>query len=288
MGSGSYSFASRSLRAEEEGYYSKSSTEIFSKNLNNAMNPNGVDIRESRDSAEHPNSVAIIIALDVTGSMGSIPLHLVRDGLPTIMQKIIDAGVKDPQVLFVAIGDHECDEAPLQVGQFESSDALLDHWLTKVWIESGGGGNGGESYSLAHYFAANHTSIDCFEKRGQKGFLFTIGDEPTLKTYPARAIKNIMGTAEAKEYDKTELLEAAQKSYNVFHLHVKQGSNGRSEKVMNGWKEFMGDNLIIVEDKLEIPQTIAKIVVEGTTKKESFINPTESVKITMDDYSEML
>ena len=215
--------------------------------------------------------------------MGSIPLHLVRDGLPTIMQKIIDAGVKDPQVLFVAIGDHECDRAPLQVGQFESSDALLDHWLTKVWIESGGGGNGGESYSLAHYFAANHTSIDCFEKRGQKGFLFTIGDEPTLETYPARAIKNIMGTAEAKEYDKTELLEAAQKSYNVFHLHVKQGSNGRSEKVMNGWKEFMGDNLIIVEDKLEIPQTIAKIVVEGTTKKESFINHAES-----DDYSEML
>lgn len=288
MGSGGYSFSSRSARAEEEGYYSKSSTEIFSKNLNNAMNPNGVDIRESRDSAEHPNSVAIIIALDVTGSMGSIPLHLVRDGLPTIMQKIIDAGVKDPQVLFVAIGDHECDRAPLQVGQFESSDALLDHWLTKVWIESGGGGNGGESYSLAHYFAANHTSIDCFEKRGQKGFLFTIGDEPTLETYPARAIKNIMGTAEAKEYDKTELLEAAQKSYNVFHLHVKQGSNGRSKKVMNGWKEFMGDNLIIVEDKLEIPQTIAKIVVEGTTKKESFINPTESEKITSDDYSEML
>ena len=287
MGSGSYSFASRSARAEEEGYYSKSSTEIFSKNLNNAMNPNGVDIRESRDSAEHPNSVAIIIALDVTGSMGSIPLHLVRDGLPTIMQKIIDACVKDPQVLFVAIGDHECDRAPLQVGQFESSDALLDHWLTKVWIESGGGGNGGESYSLAHYFAANHTSIDCFEKRGQKGFLFTIGDEPTLQTYPARAIKNIMGTAEAKEYDKTELLEAAQKSYNVFHLHVKQGSNGRSKQVMNGWKEFMGDNLIIVEDKLEIPQTIAEIVVKGKNKNQS-TNQAEPVRITLDDSSEML
>ena len=45
----------------------------------------------------------------------------------------------------------------------------------------------------------------------------------------------------------------------------------------------MGDNLIIVEDKLEIPQTIAKIVVEGTTKEESFINHAES-----DDYSEML
>lgn len=287
MGSGGYSFSSRSLRAESEGYATKSSGEIFSRSMNSAMSPNGIDIRESRDSEEHPNSVAIIIALDVTGSMGSIPLYLIREGLPAIMQKIIDSGVKDPQVLFLAIGDHEYDRSPLQVGQFESSDELLDHWLTKVYIESGGGGNGGESYSLAHYFAANHTSIDCFEKRGQKGFLFTIGDEPTLPDYPARVIKNIMGCPEAREYDSLELLEAARKKYNVYHLHLKQGSNGRSERVMDGWKQLIGNDLIIVEDKYSIAETIEKIVVTNIIK-ESFTNPAEPVRITLDDSSELM
>lgn len=287
MGSGGYSFSSRSLRAESEGYATKSSGEIFSRSMNSAMSPNGIDIRESRDSEEHPNSVAIIIALDVTGSMGSIPLYLIREGLPAIMQKIIDSGVKDPQVLFLAIGDHEYDRSPLQVGQFESSDELLDHWLTKVYIESGGGGNEGESYSLAHYFAANHTSIDCFEKRGQKGFLFTIGDEPTLPDYPARVIKNIMGCPEAREYDSLELLEAARKKYNVYHLHLKQGSNGRSERVMDGWKQLIGNDLIIVEDKYSIAETIEKIVVTNIIK-ESFTNPAEPVRITLDDSSELM
>ena len=288
MGGGSYSSSSRSMRAEYEGYATKSATEIFSRNLNSAMSPNGIDIRESRDSEEHPNSVAIIIALDVTGSMGSIPLYLVREGLPAIMQKIIDSGIKDPQVLFLAIGDHEYDRVPLQVGQFESSDELLDHWLTKVYIESGGGGNGGESYSLAHYFAANHTSIDCFEKRGQKGFLFTIGDEPTLPDYPARAIKNIMGCPEAREYDSLELLEAARKKYNVYHLHLKQGSNGRSERVMDGWKQLIGNDLIIVEDKYSIAQTIEKIIVESVNKKEIFTNSAEPASVTLDDSSDVM
>ena len=69
------------------------------------------------------------------------------------MDKIIQSGIKDPQVLFLAIGDHECDTSPLQVGQFESSDELLEHWLTHVWLEGGGGGNRGESYALAWHFA---------------------------------------------------------------------------------------------------------------------------------------
>ena len=168
MGGGTYSSTTRHERAVTSGYYSKPKEEIFKqREINNAMNPYGISIRESRDSVEHPNSLAIILALDVTGSMGSIPHHLVKDGLPDIMQGIIDKGLKDPQLLFLAIGDHECgDKAPLQVGQFESSDELLDKWLTDVFLEGGGGSNEGESYLLAWYFASLHTSIDCLEKRG--------------------------------------------------------------------------------------------------------------------------
>lgn len=261
MGMGAYSLDSRSVRAEKLGFKVKGVYEIFSQqSLNDAMNPNGVVVRESRDSAEHPNSLSIILALDVTGSMGSIPHYLVQEGLPNIMGKIIQSGIKDPQLLFLAVGDHECDNCPLQVGQFESSDELLDKWLTQVYLEGGGGGNAGESYLLAWYFAGFHTSIDCFEKRKEKGFLFTIGDEPTLPEIPVKALESIMGKGQYKNYAAPVLLDKAREFYHVYHLHIKQTAAGREKKTMDGWKQLMGDHLILVDNYEEISKIIPQIV----------------------------
>ena len=261
MGHGGYSSSRRAIVADAAGYSTKSAREIFTeRTINSAMNPNGLDIRESRDSDEHPNSVAVILGLDVTGSMGSIPHFLVKEGLPHIMQTIIDKGIKDPQLLFLGIGDHECDDAPLQVGQFESNDGLLDHWLTTVFIEGGGGGNQGESYHLAWYLAGYHTSIDCFEKRNKKGFLFTIGDEPDLKDIPKHALERIMGPGKQTGFSNVELLDKAREMYHVYHLHLRQGSNGNRQDVMDGWKQLIGENLVIIERKEEVASKIAEIV----------------------------
>lgn len=263
MGHGFYSVDDRATRAASVGYSTKPAREIFSqRSINNAMNPHGVQVRESRDSAEHPNSVAIILALDVTGSMGSIPHHLVKEGLPKIMGRIIQSGTPDPQLLFLAVGDHECDRSPLQVGQFESNDELLDKWLTDVYLEGGGGGNAGESYLLAWYFAGFHTSIDCFEKRKQKGFLFTIGDEPTLPDVPAQALKKIMGSGQHETYAATTLLDKTRELYHVFHLHIRQTSAGSRQETMDGWKQLMGDHLIILDRHEDVSKVIPEIIAE--------------------------
>ena len=263
MGGGSYSYSDRMERSSSLGYDTKSAREIFTeRSMNNAMDPSGIMLREARDSKEHPNSVPVVMALDVTGSMGSIPHFLVKEGLPSMMDKIIKDGVPDPQVLFLGIGDHECDRAPLQVGQFESSDALLDHWLTKLYIESGGGGNDGESYHLAWFFAGRYTSTDHFEKRGKKGILFTVGDEPVLKEIPSRAQKDIMGDGQYSDMTSAELLDKAREKYEVFHLHLMQGSNGNNPRVKDGWKQLLGDNVIFVQRKEEVAQIIADKVLE--------------------------
>jgi hypothetical protein len=268
MGHGEYSADMRSLRATSFGYYTKSSSEIFSsKQINSAMNPHGVQLRESRDSNDHPNSLAIVLALDVTGSMGSIPHHLVKDGLPTIVDNIIKKGVKDPQILFLGIGDHECDSSPLQVSQFESSDELLDKWLTSIYLEGGGGGNDGESYLLAWYFAGHRTAIDCFEKRSQKGFLFTIGDEPCLNVVPKSKIQGIMGEGQYEDFNSKVLLDKAREKYNVYHIHVRETSSGSRQKVMDGWKQLMSDNLIIANRHEEIPDLIANTIIEKYSQK---------------------
>src|SRR6218665_318442 len=261
MGGTRYDFGAREDRAKKVGYASKSASEIFTQNAlrmaHESMNPNGVIFREARDSEVHPNTVPIILGLDVTGSMGHIPHELIKEGLPKLMGGIIQGGVPDPALLFLGIGDHECDRYPLQVGQFESGDEELDMWLTRTYIEGGGGGNAGESYLLAWYFAAFHTKTDAFEKRGQKGLLFTVGDELGLKTLPASAIKEIMGQGQ-QTYTHLELLAEAKKRYDVYHISVLHSGQAISADVE--WKELLGQNCLSIEDHREIPNVIKKII----------------------------
>jgi hypothetical protein len=267
MGGGSYSVSARTERATSLGYFTKSVHETFSqKSINNAMNPFGVKLRESRDSTEHPASLAIVLALDVTGSMGTVPHNLVKNGLPTMVDRIIKAGIQHPQILFLGIGDHECDQSPLQVGQFESSDKLLDKWLTDIYLEGGGGGNAGESYLLAWYFAGYRTATDCFEKRQQKGFLFTIGDEPTLREIPKSVIEKIMGDGQYENFSAAALLDKARELYNVYHILIRETSAGSRNQTLDGWKQLMGDNLIIAQHHDQVPELIAEKVIQSPVR----------------------
>jgi hypothetical protein len=275
MGGGTYSINSstgeydksvRSRRVKKtlgKNFMDMSIGETFTKrSLNNAMDPHGIEIRESRDSEEHPESLAIVLALDETGSMGSVPHYLVKEGLPNIMGNIINKGIKDPQLLFLGIGDHTCDTAPVQVGQFESSDELLDKWLTDIYLEGKGGSNDHESYLLAWYFAAFHTSIDCFEKRNKKGYLFTVGDERTIKEVSESQLKNIMGDGQYQNFTAFELLEKAREKYHVYHLHIKETRSGSRQMVIDDWKQIMMDDLIVVEKKEDVSNIISDIVTE--------------------------
>lgn len=281
MGRGSYDYLSRSIRTEN--YASKSTTEIFKeRNLNLQMSPKGVKVRESRDSEEHPNSFPIIIALDVTGSMGSIPTYLIKKGFPNLMKGLIDSGITDPQVLFVAIGDHECDKAPLQVGQFESSDELLDYWLEHVYLEGGGGGNDGESYHLAWYFAGYHTSTDSFEKRHKKGVLITIGDEKVLSDVGSSDLRSIMGDGQYSSLSRVELLDKAKESWDCYHLHIMEG-NGDRLQTRNDWKQLMGDKLILVEDKTTVDKIMTNLIVKSYGVESHSINESSTDQQSTED-----
>ncbi len=277
MGYGSYSVAAAVNRSAEKGYKTMSAASVFTaRKIESAMSPMNLEFRESRDSAEHPNSVPIIVGLDVTGSMGSIPHYLISTSLPKIMGKIMQAGEADPQMLFVAVGDHECDNSPLQVAQFESSDELLDKWLKQVYLEGGGGGNAGESYHLAWYLAANHTKTDSFEKRGKKGLLFTIGDEPVLADLSSAAIRKITGNGDSKGQSAAQLLEQAEQTFDVYHIHVKFTRSGGLKTVQDGWKQLMGDNVLFADDQDSIATLIAETVIkhkDNTTVKVKTSSP---------------
>ncbi len=286
MGHGKYSLDSRKKKAEEEGYFSKSASEIFKQSkerqIHESMNPKGVVFRESCDSASNPNTVPIQLYLDVTGSMGHIPHELIKDGLPTMMGTLLQHGIADPALMFGAVGDHECDNFPLQIGQFESGDAELDMWLTRTYLEGGGGGNAGESYLLAWYFAAYHTRTDAYDKRGKKGFVFTIGDEPCLPNLPVSALKEIMGSTVVGtgNYSREALLAEAQKKNHVFHIFLEHG--GRS--CDSAWKQCLGERLIIIKDYQLVSKTICETVLKISQQEQT----TSSVDGSITDFKNIL
>ena len=122
----------------------KSTDEIFKQNrtgvIAQTMDPKGVQFRESRDSDIHPESIPLMVWLDVTGSMGQIAVNIAKEKLSNLMTTLIKHGVADAAVFFGAIGDHlkpsgNSDKYPLQVGQFESGTDELVKCLTSTFIE---------------------------------------------------------------------------------------------------------------------------------------------------------
>jgi hypothetical protein len=245
-------------------YSKKSADDIFTNNKTgkaaNDFLPVNIKFRESRDSAEHPRSVAVMVNLDVTGSMGKIPEKLIKENLGVLMDTIINHDVKDAQILFGAIGDHYYDKYPLQVGQFESETDKIDKSLTSLLLEGGGGGSMQESYLLAWLFAARHTSIDCFEKRNEKGILFTIGDEMSHSRVEANTLKDLMGYTQAEDFTDKQLLEEVKRMYHVFHIHVNEASYKNDSKVLGYWKDLLNERLIVLDDHNRIAEIIASTV----------------------------
>lgn len=219
---------------------------------------NNIKIRESRDSAANPLSTPVIIASDVTGSMGVLAEILVKSGLGIIMKEIIDRRpITDPHVMGIAIGDGTYDTAPIQATQFEASTVIVDQ-LTKFFIEARGGGNEGESYAYAWLFAELKCVCDSQIKRGKKGYIFTIGDEAPLLSISSAEIEKHFGETDYPAIsDIRTLLKQVQERWNVYHLIIKPISQ---QPVLQTWESILGDNAILVQDKDLLPQVIVSII----------------------------
>lgn len=219
MGRGSYTSADWSkLRKSSKISEESTASQIFkARQMEERFNPKFINVREARDNDDHPESTPIMIGLDVTGSMGYLSAEIAKNGLNETMMKIYSTNpVKDPQMLFAAIGD-VVDDAPLQVTQFES-DIRIAEQLLSLWLE-GCGGDSPEDYQLLWYFAAKHVYTDSFEKRGKKGFLFTIGDADVHRTLHDEDVAAIFGD-KAISYTSASLARMASEKFEIFHIHI--------------------------------------------------------------------
>ncbi|KWA84256.1 hypothetical protein WL29_23130 [Burkholderia ubonensis] len=257
---GSSNWSSSDWQSFSSSTRAKSTAQVFSQHSMHAeLNPRGVAMRESRDSAANPNSHAIIVASDVTGSMGMLAEALVRKGMGVLVEELLARKpVNDPHIMCMGVGDAYTDTAPLQCTQFEANIKIAQQ-LSQIWLEGRGGGNGGESYPLAWYFAARHTSIDCFEKRQKKGYLFTVGDENPHKVLTREQVKKVFGDDVERDLTSAELLTMASRSYHVFHLLVEE-SRACDTQVKENWKDLLGERALPLSDHTKLAELIVSTI----------------------------
>lgn len=263
MGSGRWDPTDWSGYTTSRDYASKTIHDITSKSLDVDLDPKGVKLRESRDSADNPLSTAVIIALDVTGSMHPVIDVVAKKGLNTLVTEIYDRKpVTDPHIMCMGIGDVAAgDVAPLQITQFEA-DIRIAKQLEKLWIEGHGGGNNYESYALAWYFAAHHTSIDCFLKRGIKGYLFTIGDEEPTRELTREHVARVLGDRPQADVDMDALLTMVSRQWEVFHVIVAEGNYaaGHPGAVRDAWMKLLGQRALWLEDHTKLAEVIVSAI----------------------------
>lgn len=211
--------------------------QVYSQeHLAEILNPKDA-IRECCISDEHPNPIPVILALDVTGSMGSA-CQETAEALGAMMDDLYKK-FKDIEIMVMGIGDFECDDAPLQAGQFES-DIRISQQLDKIYMEHGGGGNSYESYSAAWLFGVDNCRLEPFDKQGRKGIIITMGDEPLNPDLKADQVKAYMGTQRKGLIKTDKLYEEASQKFDIFHIQVQHGSNYRDAVIEESFGQLLG------------------------------------------------
>lgn len=266
MGGGSYTASDWSKLKQSRSINDTSSyDEIFkSRSMKDMYNPRLINLRESRDNDEHPNSTPIAIGVDVTGSMGYLSEEIIKNGLDSLMKTLYSSQViPDPQLMFAACGDY-MDYAPLQITQFES-DIRIATQLMDLWIEGHGCGNGGEDYQLLWYFLAHHTDTDSMKKRNKKGYAFTIGDEPCHPYASTETIYEVFGDTVLADLKTSDIADECEKKYNLFHIFIEHGSYDRTAVIP-------GKTIYISSDEVKyIPELIITAICKCEGKNPSDI-----------------
>jgi hypothetical protein len=228
-------------------------------------------IRESRDSKEHPESTPIAVIFDETGSMMEVP-KIMQAKLPALMGLLLRKGyIKDPQILFGAIGDWTCGErAPLQIGQFESG-IEMDDAITNIYLEGGGGGQNTESYQNALYYLAHRTSCDAYEKRGKNGYAFLIGDECAYPKATKEELTQLIGDGAEGDVSLEAIVEAVKQKWEVFFIIPGNTSHFGAKWLKDYWSKLFGQNVIELKDPNAICEVIGSTIgiYEGTAAADS-------------------
>lgn len=215
--------ATRAAQGQRAFQYTETATSIHPSLDPRRIKDKINGILESRDSAEHPESVPVLLTIDVTGSNKHNAIGVQRF-LPQLFNGL-KAVLAHPQLAIAANDDYDASYLnALQISEFESGNEI-DDWIRSLFLVGNGGGNGKESYDLLLYAAAFKIEADCWQKRGRKGYMFLYADEPFPTILPARQVREIFGTEEPRSMTMPELIAATQQKWDIHILWPASGQH---------------------------------------------------------------
>lgn len=225
---------------------------------------------ESRDSAEHPESNAVLVCFDVTGSNyeRAVQAQQKLGGLMDMLTKYM----ADPQVAISSNDDYNIEpERCIQIADFESDNRVDDH-LKNIILVGRGGGNMGESYDLILYAAARKTVLDCMEKRSKKGYLFMYADEPFFDQVSADAVNDVYGDRLQADIPIKQMIKEVEKLYNIFIIWPDGGYIQARDQFV---KLFGKERVLTLQDPSLICELIGSVI---GINEEKIANSNDMVK----------
>jgi len=206
----------------------------------------------------------LVIAVDVTGSMGEWPATMFSK-LPYLEFEGQEYLGDDMQISFCAIGDSGFDRHPLQVRPFVKGGDLKES-LEALIHDKGGGGNAEESYDLAAlYYSRNCEMTGAIRK---PIFIF-IGDEGI---YHPDFSPNAEGWARTKVDGRSSVDSAFNQLRQKFNVYCIRKPYGGSEKKIHAqWVEYLGaDHVVMLQDPNRVVDVIFGLLANETGRIEYF------------------
>ena len=241
-----------------------SGQEFRASRMDESLDPRKFKVRECLNTEEHPNTVPVILALDVTGSMGQA-CQETAEALGVIITNLYEK-FNDIEFCIMGIGDLAYDDAPIQMSQFES-DVRIAEALDKIYMEHGGGGNSYESYTSAWYMGLYRTKLDCYDKQGRKGIIITMGDEPMNPYLPVHELNEAVNGSEQGDVETNDLYHKAIEKFDIYHIAVDSSHNSYSRwksQIESSFGQILGPNFKTCTIN-ELADTIEACVTESVS-----------------------
>ncbi|MBU0666389.1 MAG: hypothetical protein ABIC91_01050 [Nanoarchaeota archaeon] len=214
----------------------------------------------------------LVIACDVTGSMGSWPATIFSK-LPYLDLEGKEYLGPSMEISFAAVGDAYCDDYPLQVRPFAGGKDL-ENRLKELIIEGGGGGTAQESYELAAMYYANN--VDMPRAKNKPIFIY-IGDEGFYDFVNSDQVKKHSYVTMSSRTSGKKAFENLKKKYSVYLIRKPYETgrgNGLSvmdQRIYDQWAEVLGaDHITMLPEASRVVDVIFGILAKETERIDYF------------------